>query len=147
MMAEQRVLFVCVHNSARSQMAEAFLKVYGGELFEVESAGIEPGNLNLIVVEAMREIGIDISKNKTKDVLDFLRQEKTFHFVVTVCDESSDGRCPVFPGVSQRIRWSFDDPSAFTGSYEDKLARTRAVRDSIRSKILEFLSVQKETKR
>ena len=144
MMPKRRVLFVCVHNSARSQMAEAFLKKYGGELFEVESAGIEPGNLNPIVVEAMREAGIDISKNQTKDVFGFLRQGKTFHFVVTVCDESNGERCPVFPGVSQRPHWNFDDPSAFTGSYEEKLAKTRAVRDSIRSKILEFLSAQKE---
>jgi len=143
MMSKRRILFVCVHNSARSQMAEAFLKQFGGELFEVESAGIEPGTLNPIVVQAMGEIGIDISKNKTKDVFEFLRQGKTFHYVVTVCDETSGERCPIFPGISQRLHWNFDDPSSFTGSQEQKLSRTREVRDSIKSKISEFLGSQK----
>jgi arsenate reductase len=139
MMEKKKVLFVCVHNSARSQMAEAFLKQSGGEFFEVESAGIELGILNPIVVDAMREIGIDISKNQTKDAFQFLKQGRSFHYVITVCDESSGERCPIFPGVSQRLHWSFDDPSAFTGSYEYKLLKTRAVRDAIKAKILEFL--------
>ncbi len=138
-MEKKKVLFVCVHNSARSQMAEAFLKQSGGEFFEVESAGIELGILNPIVVDAMREIGIDISKNQTKDAFQFLKQGRSFHYVITVCDESSGERCPIFPGVSQRLHWSFDDPSAFTGSYEYKLLKTRAVRDAIKAKILEFL--------
>jgi arsenate reductase len=139
MMQKKKVLFVCVHNSARSQMAEAFLKENGGELFEVESAGIEPGKLNPIVVDAMREVGIDISKNQTKDAFQFLKQGRSFHYVITVCDESSGERCPIFPGVAQRLHWNFDDPSAFTGSYEGKLLKTRAVRDAIKTKILEFL--------
>lgn len=143
-MTKQRVLFVCVHNSARSQMAEAFLKKYGGDLFEVESAGIEPGNLNPVVIEAMREIEIDISNNRTKDVFDFIRQGKTFHFIVTVCDESNGERCPIFPGVSERLHWSFEDPSAFTGTNEEKLAKTRVVRDLIKSKILNFILTNKE---
>ena len=98
-MAKQRVLFVCVHNSARSQMAEAFLKQLAGDRFEVESAGIEPGALNPIVVDAMKEIGIDISGNQTKDVFDFLKRGKAFSYVITVCDEASGERCPIFPGV------------------------------------------------
>ena len=138
-MKKKTVLFVCVHNSARSQMAEAFLKLYGGESFEVESAGIEPGTLNPIVVDAMREIGIDISTNRTKDVFDFLKQGRTFHYVITVCDESSGERCPVFPGISQRLHWNFEDPSAFIGLYEEKLAKTRKVRESIKAKILDFV--------
>ncbi len=138
-MQRKKVLFVCVHNSARSQMAEAFLKESGGELFEVESAGIEPGKLNPIVVDAMREVGIDISKNQTKSAIQFLKQGRSFHYVITVCDESSGERCPIFPGVTQRLHWNFDDPSAFTGSYEEKLQKTRAVRDAIKAKILEFL--------
>lgn len=138
-MKKKNVLFVCVHNSARSQMAEAFLKENGGELFEVESAGIEPGKLNPIVVDAMREVGIDISKNQTKDAFQFLKQGRSFHYVITVCDESSGERCPIFPGVAQRLHWNFDDPSAFTGSYEERLQRTKAVRDAIKMKILEFL--------
>ena len=139
-MQKKKVLFVCVHNSARSQMAEAFLKESGGELFEVESAGIEPGKLNPIVVDAMREVGIDISKNQTKDAFQFLKQGRSFHYVITVCDESNGERCPIFPGVSQRLHWNFDDPSAFTGSYEEKLKRTRVVRDAIKAKIMQFLN-------
>lgn len=100
-MDKKRVLFVCVHNSARSQMAEAFLKKYRGEHFEVESAGLEPGKLNPIVVEAMKEVGIDISQNKTKSVFDFYKQGKQYDYVVTVCDESQSGACPVFPGKGE----------------------------------------------
>ncbi|HUL44952.1 MAG TPA: arsenate reductase ArsC [Bacteroidota bacterium] len=139
-MEKRKVLFVCVHNSARSQMAEAFLKKYGSERFEVESAGIEPGKLNPIVVDAMKEIGIDISMNRTKGVFDFLKQGKHFHYVITVCDETSGERCPIFPGVSERLHWNFDDPSGFTGSYEEKLKRTRAVRDEIEKRILAFVN-------
>ena len=138
-MAKQRVLFVCVHNSARSQMAEAFLKQLAGDKFEVESAGIEPGALNPIVVDSMKEIGIDISGNQTKDVFDFLKQGKAFSYVITVCDEASGERCPIFPGISKRMHWSFEDPSSFTGTYEEKLRRVREVRNVIRLRIKQFL--------
>ena len=138
-MAKQRVLFVCVHNSARSQMAEAFLKQLAGDRFEVESAGIEPGALNPIVVDAMKEIGIDISGNQTKDVFDFLKRGKAFSYVITVCDEASGERCPIFPGISKRMHWSFEDPSSFTGTYEEKLSRVRKVRNVIRLRIKQFL--------
>lgn len=120
-------------------MAEAFLKKYGNEIFDVESAGIEPGKLNPIVVDVMREAGIDISKNRTKDVFDFVKQGKSFQYVITVCDQASGERCPVFPGVSYRYHWNFDDPSSFTGSYEEKLRKTAKVRDNIEAKILDFL--------
>ncbi|HWP90994.1 MAG TPA: arsenate reductase ArsC [Thermodesulfobacteriota bacterium] len=122
---KKKVLFVCVHNSARSQMAEAFLKLYGGEFFEAESAGIEPGTLNPLVVEAMQEIGIDISKNKTKSELDFLKQDKTFHYVIPVCDETSAERCPLFPGAVQRLHWSFEDPSIFKGTKGEKTGKDK----------------------
>ena len=138
-MDKGKVLFVCVHNSARSQMAEAFLKKYGVDRFDVESAGIEPGKLNPVVVDAMREIGIDISNNRTKNAFDFLKQGRHFNYVITVCDESSGERCPIFPGVSQRLHWNFDDPSSFTGSPEEKLKRTRVVRDAVKERILQFL--------
>ena len=140
-MAKQKVLFVCVHNSARSQMAEAFLKKYSGNRFEVESAGMEPGKLNPIVVEAMKEAGIDISQNKTKSVFDFFKQGKAYDYVVTVCDESHAGACPVFPGtaVTKRIHWGFDDPSSFKGTLEERLAKTRVVRDKIKYRIIEWL--------
>jgi len=140
-MAKQRVLFVCVHNSARSQMAEAFLKQLAGDRFEVESAGIEPGALNPIVVDAMKEIGIDISGNQTKDVFDFLKRGKAFSYVITVCDEASGERCPIFPGISKRMHWSFEDPSSFTGTYGEKLRRVREVRNVIRLRIKQFLIV------
>ena len=143
-MGMKKVLFVCVHNSARSQMAEAFLKKYAGETFEVESAGIEPGKLNPIVVDAMKEIGIDISKNQTKSAFDFLKQGRWFNYVITVCDETSGERCPIFPGVSKRLYWTFDDPSAFTGSYENKLNDTRVVREAVKSKIIDFIREESE---
>lgn len=140
-----RVLFVCIHNSARSQMAEAFLKAYGGDLFEAESAGIEPGKLNPIVVEAMKDVGIDISKNQTKDVFQFLKQGKTFHYVVTVCDETSAERCPTFPGVAKRLHWGFPDPSALTGSTEEKLEQTKQIRDVIKTRVIQFVQDEKDT--
>jgi arsenate reductase (thioredoxin) len=138
-MAKVKVLFVCAHNSARSQMAEAFLKKIGGDRFEVESAGIEPGALNPIVVEAMQEIGIDISGNKTKSVFDFYKQGKLYDYVFTVCDESQAEKCPVFPGVTKNIHWGFADPSALTGSHEEKLAGTRKVRDEIKNAIVAWV--------
>ena len=133
------VLFVCVHNSARSQMAEAFLKKYSGDLYVAESAGIEPGSLNPIVVDAMREVGIDISGNRTKGVFDFLEQGRRFDYVITVCDETSGERCPIFPGASERLHWTFEDPSSFTGSYQEKLVKTRGVREAVEHRILKFL--------
>jgi arsenate reductase (thioredoxin) len=134
-----KVLFVCVHNSARSQMAEAFLKKYGSGRFEVESAGLEPGVLNPLVVEVMKEVGIDISKNKTKSAFEFYKQGRLYSYVITVCDESQAQGCPIFPGITQRLHWSFPDPSSFTGTNDEKLAQTRVVRDQIQAKIQEWL--------
>jgi arsenate reductase len=130
-----KVLFVCIHNSARSQMAEAFLKQHCGGRFEVHSAGIEPGKLNPVVVEAMRERGIDISKNATKSVFDFIKSGELFEYVITVCDETSAERCPVFPGVTKRLHWGFPDPSALQGAAEAKLARTQEIRDQIEQRV------------
>ncbi|MDD5108173.1 MAG: arsenate reductase ArsC [Candidatus Omnitrophica bacterium] len=139
MMDKKRVLFICVHNSARSQMAESFLKEMAGYKFEVESAGLEPGKLNPVVVEVMREVGIDISQNKTKSVFDFYKQGKQYDYVITVCDESQSGACPVFPGKGERLHWGFDDPSGFQGTWEEKLEKIRQVRDKIKQKIIEWL--------
>lgn len=138
--SKHKVLFVCIHNSARSQMAEAFLKQYSSETFEVESAGLEPGTLNPNVVEVMQEIGIDISKNKTQSVFDLFRQGRLFNAVISVCDGASAERCPIFPGRVKRILWSFSDPSSFTGTHEEALEQTRKVRDEIKEKVLEFIS-------
>jgi arsenate reductase len=140
-MNKKKVLFVCSHNSARSQMAEAFLNQIGKDRFIAESAGLEPGKLNPIVVEAMKEAGIDISQNKTKSVFDFYKQGRQYDYVVTVCDESQAGRCPVFPGTAttRRLHWGFVDPSSFTDTDKEKLAKTIAVRDAIKAKIDEFI--------
>ncbi|MCK9615359.1 MAG: arsenate reductase ArsC [Candidatus Omnitrophica bacterium] len=138
-MDRKKVLFICVHNSGRSQMAEAFLKQMAGDRFEVESAGLEPGALNPLIVEVMKEIGIDISQNKTKSVFDFYRQGKQYDYVITVCGQSQAAKCPVFPGAVQQLHWGFDDPSAFKGSWQEKLEKTRQVRDEIKQKIKEWI--------
>jgi len=134
-----KVLFVCVHNSARSQMAEAFLNHLGGELFVAESAGFEPGVLNPVVVEAMKEIGLDLSTHATKSVFDFFKQGRMFHFVVSVCDGANAERCPIFPGITKRLAWSFADPASIEGSHDEKLAGTRIVRDNIKSEVEDFI--------
>ena len=134
-MAKQNVLFICIHNSARSQMAEAWLNHLCGEHFTAESAGLEPGLLNPLVVEAMAEVGIDISQKKTQAVFDVFKRGKLFSYVVTVCDETSAERCPIFPGITKRLHWSFPDPSALVGQREQKLAEVRKIRDEIRARI------------
>ena len=134
-----KVLFVCIHNSARSQMAEAFLNKYGSGKYIAESAGIEPGKLNPVVVEAMKEDGIDISQNKTKSVFDFYKQGKIFNYVVTVCDPEAAEKCPLFVGVTQRLHWGFRDPHSLQGSNEEKLAGTIKIRDEIKAKIQEWI--------
>ena len=134
----RKVLFICIHNSARSQMAEALLNQICGEQFEAESAGLEPGKLNPVVVEALREIEIDISGKQTRAVSEVIKSGNSFAYVITVCDETSAERCPVFPGRGARLHWSFPDPSAFAGNHDEKLARTREVRDSIKASIEEW---------
>ena len=146
-MSKIKVLFVCIHNSARSQMAEAFLNNLGGNQFAAESAGIEPGKLNPIVVQAMQDAGIDISQNKTKKVMDMLNEGRPYNYVITVCDETSAERCPVFPGPAQRLHWGFSDPSGFQGTTEEKLEETKKVRDQIKTKVAEFISAQTSTEK
>jgi arsenate reductase len=132
---KQKVLFICVHNSARSQMAEAFLKEICSDYFEAHSAGLEPGRLNPLAVEAMREIGMDISQNQTQSVFDVFISGELFAYVITVCDESSAQRCPIFAGVTRRLHWSVPDPAALSGTREERLAGTRKIRDQIRARI------------
>jgi len=138
-MGNPRVLFVCEHNTARSQMAEALLRKWAGDRFEVESAGLEAGTLNPLAVAVMREVGIDISRCRTKDVFKLYRQGRIYHVVITVCDETSAERCPVFPGVTERLHWSLADPATFEGSWEERLAQTRLVRNQIEEKIRMWL--------
>jgi arsenate reductase len=132
---KQKVLFICVHNSARSQMAEAFLNDICGGYFEAHSAGLEPGTLNPMAVEALREIGIDISHKGTQSVFDVFKSGELFAYVITVCDETSAERCPIFPGVTTRLHWSFPDPAALEGTRDERLKGTREIRDQIRARI------------
>jgi len=133
------VLFTCVHNSARSQIAEAFLRNIGGERFRADSAGLEPGEINPLAVEVMKEIGIDISCNKTKSVFDLYIKDRLFRYVIAVCDEAALQHCPLFPGFAVRLSWPFEDPSSFTGTHEERLDRTRMVRDQIKQRVEEFI--------
>jgi arsenate reductase (thioredoxin) len=132
------VLFVCIHNSARSQMAEAWLNHLCGETFHAESAGLEPGKLNPIVVQAMGEVGIDISHKVPQAVFDLVRAGRTYRYVIAVCDQEAAEKCPIFPGVCTRLHWAFPDPSRISGTDEEKLAGTREIRDAIHEKIAEW---------
>lgn len=127
-----KVLFLCTGNSARSQMAEGYLRHVAGDEFEALSAGLEPKGLNPLAVEAMEEIGIDISKQKSKDVRGFLGQY--IPYVITVCDNARD-RCPIFPRTYKFLHWSFDDPAGAQGSHDEKLAVFRRIRDGIAQRI------------
>ncbi len=135
-MSQKKVLFVCIHNSARSQMAEAFINHFAADKFVAESAGIEPGQLNPFVVKAMANVGIDISQNTTNSARDFIDEGRTYDYIITVCDEASAERCPVFPGSGARVHIGFPDPSALSGSDEKRLAETERIRDQIKAQIL-----------
>jgi len=138
-MLKTKVLFVCVHNSARSQMAEAFLNSLGGEHFYAESAGLEPGTLNPYVVQVMKENGIDISNNKIDSVFDFFKAGRIYSYVIAVCDAAKAERCPIFPGLTHRLNWSFPNPADFTGTDDEILSATRLVRDQIKVEVEKFI--------
>ena len=127
-MGQPKVLFLCTGNSARSQMAEGYLRSVAGDRFEAMSAGLEPKGLNPLAVEAMREIGIDISRQKSKDVVTLLGQHVPY--VVTVCDNAKE-QCPIFPGTWKFLHWSLEDPAAATGTHDEKLSVFRRVRDQL----------------
>lgn len=130
-----KVLFICIHNSARSQMAEAWANFLCEDLMDAESAGLEPTTIHPLTKEVMKEVGIDLSNKKTQSVFDLVKEGRIFSFVVTVCDESNAGRCPIFPGITKRIHWNLPDPAAVEGSEKEKIDAFRNVRDAIRSKI------------
>ena len=136
---KKRVLFVCIHNSGRSQIAEAFLNKLAGDRFIAESAGIEAGVLNPFVVESMKESGIDISGNKTKSVFDFYKQGRMFSYVITVCEKEAADRCPIFLGVTKRIQLFFNDPAKAMGTREEKLKYTSVIRDEIKAAVEKFI--------
>ncbi len=135
---KRRVLFICTHNSARSQMAEGLLRRLGGERFEVFSAGTEATHVRPLAIQVMAEIGIDISQQQSKTLERYLQQP--FDEVITVCDTAAE-TCPIFPGAAQRRHWSFPDPSKATGSELEQLAVYRNVRDAIRVRIEQELLV------
>jgi len=137
----KRVLFLCTHNSARSQMAEALLRQAAAGRFAVESAGTEPDALHPLAVRAMAEQGVDISSQRSKDVRRFV--EDQFDYLITVCDEAGE-RCPVFPAAARQLHWSLPDPSAARGSEAERLAAFRDVRDRLASLISEFLLEQRD---
>ena len=131
-----RVLILCTGNSARSQMAEGLLRHAGGTRYEVFSAGTKPAGVNALAIEAMRELGIDISAHRSKPVAEFSAQ--TFAMVITVCDNAAE-ECPVFPEAPQRVHWSLPDPAAVSGTPEEKLAAFRRVRDELDRRIRLFV--------
>ena len=142
---KKKVIFICIHNSGRSQMGEGFLRHLAGDRFEVASAGIESGKLNPLVVRAMAEVGVDISTHYAKKAQELIDAGERFDTVITVCDETSAERCPSFPGRgtnanAARLHWGFPDPSALTGSDEEKLVGIRPIRDAIRAKIEAWLA-------
>lgn len=136
-----RVLFLCTGNSARSQMAEALLRTYGGADFAVASAGTDPKGLNPLTIEVMTEVGIDVSTQQSKSLDRLLDQ--SFDYVITVCDRARDN-CPTFPGDNKRIHWSFDDPAAATGSHAQQLAVFRRVRNEIGERLRLWVTVQRK---
>ena len=135
-MNKERVLFLCTHNSARSQMAEGFLRAKAGDRFDVQSAGTESTSVNALAIRAMAERGIDISGHTSKVYAGLM--DAPWDYVITVCDDANE-RCPLFPGVQKRLHWSFPDPSRATGSEEARLAVFRRVRDQIEAQLAAWL--------
>ena len=140
-MPEPRVLFICTGNSARSQMAEAFLRRHGGDRFEVFSAGLEPKGINPFTRQVMAEQGYDLAGQRSKDVFEFLGKVHFGH-IITVCS-NAEARCPIFPGIAYRLHWPFDDPAAVEGGDDAKLDAFRRVRDQIEARILAWLAETK----
>jgi arsenate reductase (thioredoxin) len=138
-----KVLFICVHNSARSQIAEEYLRKYGGDLFHVESAGLEPGELNPLVVKALQEDGIDIAGKKTRSVWDMYRGGNVYHYVITVCSREAEQRCPIFPGPGEKWHWPYPDPEKFEGTDDEVLQKIRELRNVLREQIKQFVNAFK----
>jgi len=137
-MSKTAVLFLCTGNSCRSQMAEAFLRKVGGDQFEAYSAGLEPKGIHPYTIQVMNEVGIDLSGQRSKDVIEYMGR-KHFGYLITVCAHA-EANCPTtFPGVSQRLHWPIEDPAAFEGSEEETLAKFREARDEVEQRILSWL--------
>ncbi|MCK8604268.1 arsenate reductase ArsC [Desulfoferrobacter suflitae] len=135
-MRKKRILFICRHNNGRSQIAEAYLKKFAGEELEVESGGFEPAEkVNPLVVEVMKEEGIDLSDKKPQKVFQLFKESNLYDHVITVCEES-EGECPVFPGITKRWSCPFPDPAAVEGAPEERIAKVREIRDMIKNWLL-----------
>jgi arsenate reductase len=143
-MAKDRVLFICRHNSARSQMAEAWCNHLCGDFLQAESAGLEPGQVNPLVVRGMKEVGIDISHKGTQDVFSLVKSDRLYSYVITVCDQSTAERCPIFAGITQRLDWSFPDPATLSGTDEEEMIGVRKIRDAIRGRIVQWAASLKK---
>ena len=138
-MPQTRVLFLCTGNSSRSQMAEGFLRKYAGDRFEAHSAGLEPKPLHPLTVKVMEEAGVDMSGRTSKGFETYLGKI-LFQYLITVCDDA-EKNCPTtWPGVSNRLHWNFEDPAAFQGTQEEKLAKFRQVRDLIEEKVKAWIA-------
>jgi arsenate reductase len=139
-MNRKRVLFFCVHNSARSQMAEAWLRHLGGGAFEAESAGLEPGRVKPHAIAVMREVGIDISQNQTRSVFDLFKSGRAFNYVIALCDEVNAKRCPVFPGAAGLLHWDFPERPKQRDVEAEQLAHFRNVRDLIKDRVTSWIA-------
>ncbi len=135
-----KVLFICTHNSARSQMAEELLIKLAGDKFEAHSAGFEPTLINPYVLTIMKEEGIDLSEKKTKSVAELIRAQNFYGFVITVCNKAKETDCPVFPGVPKRMHWDLENPEDFTGTDEEILEKVRQLKNQIKEKIIDFIN-------
>ena len=138
-MMKMRILFICTHNSGRSQMAEAFMNTLAGDRFHAESAGMEPQLIQPLVIQAMKEVGIDISGMHSDSVFQFFKEGRTYSYVITVCENELEENCPMFPGIQIRIFSGFEDPSKFEGSDEEKLEKIRRVRDQIKARVEKWI--------
>lgn len=137
MSAKSKVLFICQHNSGRSQIAEAYLKEFYGDHFEICSAGLAPANeINPLVIEVMAEVGIDLKGKKPQSVFELFKQGNLYDHVITVCHDS-ESKCPIFPGITKRWHWPFPDPAAVEGSESEKLEAVRKIRDLIKEWIMD----------
>ena len=138
----KKVLFICGHNSGRSQMAEAMLSKMGGSEFTVKSAGLQPADaVNPLVLTVMQELGIDISGHTPKSAFDLFKAGELFTHVVTVCDKETDENCPIYPGIQKRENWPFPDPEKLTGTHEEKLIKLRKIRDDIKQRLIDYFGL------
>jgi arsenate reductase len=138
-MNKPRILFLCTGNSARSQMAEAFMRKYGGDQFEVYSAGLEPKKIHPLVIQIMKEIGVSLNGQYAKPLTLYMGKVH-FSYLITVCD-NAEKACPIFPGMGTRLHWPFEDPAAFQGTPQEILEKFRSIRDQIEVKVKEWVSM------